>query len=297
MLKYRQKGDVSMDILISLNKAMDYIEKNICEDIDIDKVAKATNYSSYHFCKIFSYLTDMSLSEYIRRRKMTLAGIELQNTDSKVIDIAIKYGYDNPDSFSRAFSKLHNVTPSQAKIRGCVLKTYPKLSFQISVKGELSMDYKIEDMEAFDVIGVKKRFKTEPQPGDQTIPEFWTELRQNGKLAEIMQYSNGKFNEAVGICTNGDSKGLDYFVAIPTSINTAPDGLEIFHFLKNTYGIFHFIGPLHETMPKAEKMIFAEWLPTSGYEPVDAADMEVYSSKPHDAKDYEFWVYVPIKKK
>lgn len=122
-----------MDILRGFNQAMEYIEQNLCEEIDIETAAKATGYSSYHFSKIFCYLADMSLSEYIRRRKMTLAAMELQNTDSKVIDVAIKYGYDSPDSFARAFTKLHNVSPSQAKMKGTILKTYPKLSFQITI--------------------------------------------------------------------------------------------------------------------------------------------------------------------
>jgi AraC family transcriptional regulator len=112
-----------------------------------------------------------------------------------------------------------------------------------------------------------------------------------------MERSPFRRDEAVGICTNGDSKGLDYFVATPTSLKTTPNGLELFHFTQNTYAIVHFVGPLHETMPKAEKMIFTEWLPASGYEPVDLADMEVYSTKPRRDKGDEFWTYVPIKKK
>lgn len=228
---------------------------------------------------------------------MTLAAMELQKADSKVIDIALKYGYDSPDSFTRAFTKLHRVTPSQAKLKGTVLKTYPKFSFQITIGGELTMDYRIEELDAFNVVGIRKRFHNEPAPGEQSIPEFWTELRENGKLMDIMRYGNGRFEEAVGVCTNGDSKGLDYFIAIPTNLEIAPDGLELFHFPANTYAIFHFVGPFYETMSKTEKMIFSEWLPSSDYEPVDSADMEVYSTKPQDASDYEFWVYFPVKKK
>jgi AraC family transcriptional regulator len=111
-----------------------------------------------------------------------------------------------------------------------------------------------------------------------------------------MKQSNGTYKEAIGVCTKGDSKGLDYFIAIPTDLKTTPKGFELYQIPKSTFAVFHFIGPLHETMPKAEKMIFTEWMPTLGYEPVMTADLEVYSKKPHDAQDYEFWVYVPIKK-
>lgn len=221
-----------MDILSELNKAMEYIEENICEEIDLDAIAKVTCYSPYHFNKIFCCLASISLSEYIRRRKMTLAAIELQKEGSKVIDIALKYGYDNPDSFARAFSKLHHATPSQAKLKGTVLKSYPKLSFQITIKGELAMDYQIKELKAFDVVGIRRRFKNELMPGEQAIPEFWTELRKNGKLADIMHYSNGLFEEAVGVCTNGDCEGFDYLIAIPTDIKKCQKVWNYFTFRK-----------------------------------------------------------------
>ena len=288
-----------MDILTGLNRAMDYIEDNIREDIDLEAIAKVTPYSAFHFGRLFGYVADVSLSEYIRRRKMTLAAIELQNTNIKVIDVAVKYGYDSADSFARAFSKLHNVTPSQARNKGTVLKAYPKLIFHISMTGDVEMNYKIEEWDSINVIGLHRRFEFDniDDRNPQGIPEFWTELRQNGKLKEILQFSDGRFDEAIGICTNGDSTGLDYYIAIPTKSEDTPDDLEFYTIPKSTFAVFHFIGPLHQTMPKAEKMIFAEWLPSSGYEPVMTADMEVYSTKPHDALDYEFWVYVPVKNK
>ena len=285
-----------MDILTGLNCAMEYIEDNLCKDVDIESVAQVTPYSSYHLQKIFAYLTDISLAEYIRRRKMTLAALELQNKGERIIDLALEYGYDNADSFSRAFSRIHGVPPSAAKNAETPLKMFPKLFFQISIKGNTIMDYQIVELDAFRVVGLKRRFFHDKGRNLQGIPDFWTELRQNGKLNEILKNSDGKFEEAVGVCTNGDSEGLDYFIAATTAIEKAPKGLEIFEFSKNTYAVFHFRGPLHQTMPKAEKMIFGEWMPGSGYEPVELADMEVYSKQPHDAPDYEFWCYVPVKK-
>ena len=150
------------------------------------------------------------------------------------------------------------------------------------------MDYKIIEMEAFRIVGIKRRFCFDYDRNPQGIPEFWTELRQNGKLAEIMRYSDGRFEEAVGVCTNGDSMGLDYFVATTTQLEQAPEGLELFYFPKNTYAVFHFTGPLCETMPSAEKLIFSEWMPSSGYDPVDGADLEIYSKLPHDSPNFEF---------
>ena len=146
-------------------------------------------------------------------------------------------------------------------------------------------------------MGVKRRFYFDEDRNPQGITEFWEELRQNGKLAEILSYSDGTFEGAVGVCTNGDSEGLDYFFATTTALEEAPAGLTIFNFPKNTYAVFHFKGPLAETMPTVEKMIYGEWLPGSGYEPVDSADLEVYSQLPVDSPDYEFWCYFPVRKR
>jgi AraC family transcriptional regulator len=290
-----------MDILTGLNRAMDYIEENICNDADIESAAKTTPYSAYHLQKIFSYLADVSLAEYIRRRKMTLAAMELQSSQIRVTDAALKYGYDSVDSFSRAFSRLHGISPSAAKTGEASLKVYPKLFFQISIKGGKSMDFQIKELEEFRVVGLKRRFFHDEQQNKNSIPDFWEELRQNGKLAEILKFYDGRFEEAleeaVGVCTNGDKTGLDYYIATSTALTQAPDGLELFTFPKNTYAVFHFTGPLHTTMPTAEKMIFGEWMPSSGYEPVDGPDLEVYSKLPHDSPNFNFKCYVPVKKR
>ena len=286
-----------MDILTGLNRAMDYIEANITSDVDIRQAAKQTPYSAYHLQKIFAYLTDMSLAEYIRRRKMTLAALEMQSSPIKVTDVAFKYGYESLDSFSRGFTRFHGVTPSAARAGAAPLNICPKLFFQISIKGGSTMQYQIIEMEAFRVVGQKRRFYFDEERNPQGIGEFWDELRKNGQLEKILSHSDGKYESAVGVCTNGDSQGLDYFIATTTALEEAPAGLELFTFPKNTYARFHFKGPLCDTMPTAEKIIFSEWMPSSGYDPVDGADLEVYSKLPPDSPDFEFWTYVPVKKR
>jgi len=284
-----------MDILTGLTRAMDYIETNICNDLNMTDIARVTPYSAYHLQKIFAYLAGVSLTEYIRRRKMTLAAQELQT--SKVTDLAFKYGYDSLDSFSRAFTRLHGVTPSAAKTGGVPLKVFPRLYFQISIRGDVEMNCKIVDLGAFNVVGIKKRFYFDEQRNPQGIQEFWVEVRGTETCKEILRHSDGKFDDLVGVCTNGDDEGLDYFLATTTELEQAPPGLTLYTFPANTYAVFHFKGPLDETMPTAEKMIFGEWMPGSGYEPVDGADLEVYSKLPVDSPDYEFWSYVPIRKR
>ena len=144
-----------MDLLTQLNNAVKYIEENICADIEIDKISGVTYYSPYHFGRIFYYITDMPLSEYIRKRKLSLAAMELQNSAVKVIDLAVKYGYDSADSFTRAFIKQHGITPTEARLNGVILKLFPPVTFQIKIQGVQAMNVKIEEKEVFEVLGIQ----------------------------------------------------------------------------------------------------------------------------------------------
>jgi len=134
-----------MEWLDRLNQSISYIEDKLTGEIDIEKAAKIACCSSFHFQRMFSYIASVSLAEYIRRRRMTLAAFELQNSDIKIIDLAIKYGYDSPTSFSRAFQNVHGVPPSAAKGEGIVLKAHPRMTFLISIKGyEEVLNQKVE---------------------------------------------------------------------------------------------------------------------------------------------------------
>ena len=146
-----------MGLLKNMNGALKYIEENLTNDIDFKEVARIALCSEYHFKRMFSFLAGISLSEYIRRRRLTLAAFELIDSNVKVIDIAIKYGYSSPDSFARAFQNLHGITPSETRNNGHSLKSYPQMSFQLSIKGGNEMNYRIEVKEAFRIVGIKKR--------------------------------------------------------------------------------------------------------------------------------------------
>lgn len=147
-----------MDLLKSMNRALKYIEENLTNDIDFQEAAKLAFCSEYHFKRMFSFLAGISLSEYIRRRRLTLAAFELKDSNVKVIDIAIKYGYNSPDSFARAFQNLHGINPSKARLNGHSLKAYPRMTFQLTIKGGNEMNYRIEEKEAFRIVGIKKEF-------------------------------------------------------------------------------------------------------------------------------------------
>ena len=146
-----------MDSLEKMNEALNYIEENLVNDIDFKEVARLAFCSEYHFNRMFSFLVSVTLSEYIRRRRLTLAAFELNNSNIRIIDIAVKYGYNSPDSFARAFQVLHGITPSEARNNGQSLKAYPRMTFQLSVRGGSEMNYRIEEKDAFRIVGIMKR--------------------------------------------------------------------------------------------------------------------------------------------
>lgn len=149
-----------MEWLNKMNNAINYIENHLEDKMDYEKIARSACCSVYHFQRMFSFITNIPLSEYVRRRKMTLAAFELQNSDIKIIDLALKYGYESPEAFTRAFQTVHGITPTSARRDGANLKAYPRISFQMSMKGDSEMNYKIVQKEAFQVYGVEEIFDT-----------------------------------------------------------------------------------------------------------------------------------------
>lgn len=148
-----------MDWLERMNRSMNYIEQNLSNEIDAKEVARLACCSEYHFPRMFSSITGFTLSEYIRRRRLSQAAFELQNDNFiRIIDLALKYGYDSPDAFSRAFKSLHGVTPTEARRKGVELKAFPRISFQITIKGDVEMEYRIEVLDCkVEIVGVKEK--------------------------------------------------------------------------------------------------------------------------------------------
>lgn len=151
-----------MDWIVGMQKAIDYIENHLTEKIDYDKVAAQSLSSSYHFQRVFSILCGFTIGEYIRNRRLSIAGSELATTDARVIDVALKYGYENPDSFAKAFKKFHGILPSQARNNGSMLKSYSHLVLNFSFEGGMTMNYRIEERETMVVTGCSKRFLGNP---------------------------------------------------------------------------------------------------------------------------------------
>lgn len=204
-----------------LNLAMRYIEDNLAGDIDFEKVSQLACCSEYHFRRMFSFLSGMSLSEYIRRRRLSQAAVELQCSDVKVIDLAVKYGYDSPDSFSRAFQRLHGLTPSEARMGGAVLKAVPPMTFQLTIQGADDMDYRIVEKEAFYITGIMKRVSLVYEGVNPEIAAMWTTLTEDD-IRTLKALSNVEPRGLVSASVNfeeGRAEGtqLDQYIGVATS--------------------------------------------------------------------------------
>lgn len=282
-----------MDWIERLNSAMNYIEENIRDNINMDKVAKIACCSIYHFQRMFAYMANVPLSEYIRRRRMSLAAVDLQNGDSKVIDISMKYGYDSPTAFNRAFKSIHGISPSQAKEDGTTLLAYPPISFQISIKGVTAMNYRVEKKEAFRIIGISEPLEMEIEKNFEIVPNMWGSAVMNGTLTKLAGFMDGTLLGVLGVSSCNEADHWRYYIAVESS-KPLEDELEELIVPKATWAIFNGEGS-SQSIQELERRIVTEWLPTSGYEYGNAPDIEVYLSADPENAIYEVWI--PVVKK
>ena len=236
-----------MDLLKNMNKALRYIEENLTSQIDFKEVARLAFCSEYHFTRMFSFLAGVTLSEYIRRRRLTLAAFELKDGNVKVISIAMKYGYNSSDSFTRAFQNLHGVTPSEARNNGQSLKAYPPMTFQLSIKGGIEMNYRIEEKEAFHIVGIKKRVPIIFNGVNREIASMWKSLDAE-MINKLKELSNVEPMGLLSASTNFsedrmEEKGdLDHYIGVATT-KECPDNLTQLSVPSSTWTVFEAIGP------------------------------------------------------
>lgn len=296
-----KRGDF-VEWMERLNEALQYMEDHMSDEISFVEAARIACCSSYHFQRMFSFITGVSLAEYIRHRRLTMAALELQNGNEKIIDLALKYGYESPDAFARAFQKQHGVTPSAAREPGVKLKAYPRISFHISVKGDKDMDYKIVDKPAFKVIGKGIQVSTKDGENNKRIPEFWWECYQSGFSAELekMADKNAVTGECkLGVCIESapEYKEFTYLIGVEHRKDTIPDGYTQRDIPAATWAIFESIGPMPHAIQNLWKRIYTEWFPTTGYEHAGGLDMEVYPPDDNNDENYRCEIWIPVIKK
>lgn len=285
-----------MELISSMNRVADYIEENLAGDIRISDLARVAMCSEWYLQRMFSSLTDISLSEYIRRRRLTLAAYELQNTDATVMDTALKYGYSSPDSFSRAFRQMHGVNPSKVKNGGCIVKAYGKIAFVLTVKGVSALQYRILKKEPIRVIGFKKWVSTENGQNFIEIPKMWDDMTDDLRRRLCALSEN---NGCVGLCADMYDGGFDYWIGC-MSEKECPEDLESITIPPSAWAVFGIIGSLRDDpnpMQEIFKRIYSEWLPSSGYEHAMLPEVEWYSPGDMTAKDYRSEIWIPVKQK
>lgn len=288
-----------MEWIIGIQNAINYVENHITDELDYNDIAREAACSHYYFQRIFGILCGFSLGEYIRNRRLTLAGSELSSTDAKVIDVALKYGYESPESFARAFFKFHGITPSEAKKRGAKLKSFSRLSVQITWKGGNVMDYKIIEKAAFKVIEKVEAHEIDDSVNKNTIPEFWERCHQDGTVRTLLELSKDK-TYIFGICygnTPTDVKTFDYSIAALCEEDCViPDGYRMNEIPARTWAVFECKGGMPDAIQKLWHRICSEFFVTSGYQPTREMDIEAYTEGDMGADDYRSEIWVPVKK-
>ncbi|MED1431947.1 MULTISPECIES: AraC family transcriptional regulator [Bacillus] len=290
-----------MDSLKNMNAAMQYIEDNLTHEIDFKEVAKIAFCSEYHFKRMFSFLAGISLSEYIRCRRLTLAAFELTDSNAKVIDVAIKYGYNSPDSFTRAFQNLHGITPSEARSTSRSLKAYSPMTFQLSIQGGNEMNYRIEEKGPFQIIGIQKRVPIVFNGVNEEIASMWKSL-DSQSIDILKSLSNIEPTGIISASTNFsegrmEEKGeLDHYIGVATT-KTCPEQFTQLEVLASTWAIFEAVGPFPDALQNVWGRIYSEWFPSSNYELAEGPEILWNESKDVSSPNFRSEIWVPVLKK
>jgi len=279
-----------------IGEAISYIEDNITQELTIESIAKKALISPFYFQKGFAMLCGFTVSEYIRCRRLALAGSELVATDEKIIDIAIKYGYDSPDSFTKSFTRFHGATPTAVRKSGAMVKSFAPLKIKFALEGGYSMDYKIVEKDAFTVIGLSRVFQYENAM--EVVPKLWAEFDKSEKCGEICS--------TYGINIDESMSGNEFEYLIADNYNAAmdiPKGFVTKVIPKYTWAVFTCKGAMPQSMQDVNKKIFSEWLPNcKDYEIAAGYCIERYNNPaeyPKGTQDENYYseMWIPVKRK
>lgn len=286
-----------MEWVDGMNAAVRHIEENLENEIKISTLAKIAACSEFHFQRMFTYICGITPTDYVRRRRLSAAALELASENAKVLTVALKYGYESPTAFNRAFKAMHGVAPSDAKHGGVFLTTYPKITFTLAVKGEKEMNYKIIKKESFRIVGFATHEKMTMEDCFEKVPKFWEKVGKEGGIPKLCAVSNGKEPQGilgVSTCDGGEFSG--FYIAV-ASDKPLVDGMEEYVVPETTYAVFEAVGALPNSIQEVQMRIISEWLPNSGYEYALAPDIEVYPEGDQQSASYRCEVWLPIIKK
>lgn len=286
-----------------MTKAIDYLESSLYEEADMERAAAEANCSLFHFCRMFEVVTGIGPGEYLRRRRLSEAAMLLSSGgEEKVIDLALRYGYDSPDAFARAFRREFGCAPSEARRAGVALHSFPRLSFSVVLKGDKAMEYRIEEGKAIELAGVSIHVRTKDGENFSAVPAFWDQIMKDGRWTALLAKADMRRMGVCGVCHSFDMAAGEfrYSIAVdaPADMALMPEGSERFTVPASTWGKFTSRGPMVPNYQDTIKRIFSEWMPAADWEHAGSAEIEFYpeSAGSPVAQDYwcEYWV--PLKK-
>jgi len=284
---------MKMDWIEKMNASITYIEQHITDTLNTEDIAKIVGCSTYHFQRMFAYMTGIPLSEYIRRRRMSLAVTDLKSNDMKIIDVALKYGYNSPTAFNRAFQSVHGIAPSLVKLDGASVKSYSPLSFHMVVKGVESLDFRIETKEAFRVVGISVPLYGDFEGMVEPVKQIWENAKVNGTIQKLKRLMR---KESLGLLEvmipDENTESWRYLISVATDAPTKKS-LEEYIVGAYTWAIFSYEGKTIEETQDLGNRVISEWLPTSGYEYDNGPDISVHTKEDTEGAILEYWV--PIK--
>ncbi|MDE7195144.1 MAG: AraC family transcriptional regulator [Oscillospiraceae bacterium] len=288
-----------MDWIRSFQRSVDYIEEHMTEPLEIGDIARVMNISGYYYQKIFNILCGFSVGEYIRNRRLALAGSELMTTRERVIDIALKYGYDTPEGFTRAFTRFHGATPSAVR-RGSPVRSFAKIHVTITMKGGSTMDYKIVTKESFKVLEKAEEQSIEDDRNLNTIPQFWTRSHEDGTVKRLLELTVDR-SYIFGICygnSPSDKKTFDYSIAARVAEDfkeeDVPEGFRLSEIPARTWVVFECVGAMPGAVQELWHRIITEFFPSSPYKPTYEMDIEAYTEGNMSLDTYKSEIWVPV---
>ncbi len=206
-----------MEWVERLNQSMNYIEEHLTGEIDYEQLGRIACCSTYHFQRMFTYMAGITLAEYIRKRKMSLAAVDLRGGEERIIDIAEKYGYHSPTAFTRAFQSFHGIAPSSVKEEGVSVKSFSPIMFKIAVKGATEMNYRIETREAFRIVGLSAPLDKEIENNFMVVPKMWQEASVNGTIQKLAGMMDTPLRGLLGVSACNDEEQWKYFIAVSSA--------------------------------------------------------------------------------
>lgn len=296
-----------MEWIYAIQQAIRYMEAHLLEELNYETVAKQVHISGYEFHRAFSFLTGMTANAYIRSRRLSLAAKEIVDTDKKITDLALKYGYDTPESFTKAFTRFHGVAPKFSREGAAKLRLFNPLSIKLTVEGGNSMDYRMAQTKHQTFLAVVKSFRNEiiNEEANHDVADFWEECDRQDRLRPLLELRPAGQRDLYGLCSPA-KEGADTFeygIGILIDGDTMPfdlaqmeaAGYRIWDVEPGTYAVFDCMGTDGSCISQTWSQFYREFLPQMGYTASEATDYELYFEAEQPGLFCQLWI--PVQKK